>query len=318
MDALAETCTRCQYVGASLNATVNVHYQTHELEDTSLYGHSPNMATIDTRTVELGRYFTDVEDRHAVDVCVIGDRLVQEFFAGTNPIGRTIKASGTEFTVVGTFEKIGTVLGQDQDNFFVIPLRTFLKLRGQRNSLTIHVKAEGGDRIFDLAQDDARRVLRARRHVAPGKEDDFFIGTAQSYISLWQSISSAFFTVFVMISSISAIVGGIVIMNVMLVSVTERTKEIGVRRAVGATQADVLRQFLMESVVQCLIGGGIGVAIGFGCATALRELTGFPASVQTWVAIMGVVLSSIIGLFFGIYPAMKASKLDPVVALRTE
>src|SRR5689334_17119758 len=185
MDALAQSCGRCQYVGASLSASGTVHYQTHELEDTNLYGHSPNMATIDTRTVELGRYFTDVEDRHAAEVCVIGDRLVQEFFAGTNPIGRTIKASGTEFTVVGTFEKIGTVLGQDQDNFFVIPLRTFLKLRGQRNSLTIHVKAEGGDRIFDLAQDDARRVLRARRHVAPGKEDDFFIGTAQSYISLW-------------------------------------------------------------------------------------------------------------------------------------
>jgi putative ABC transport system permease protein len=318
MDALAQSCGRCQYVGASLSASGTVHYQTHELEDTNLYGHSPNMATIDTRTVELGRYFTDVEDRHAAEVCVIGDRLTQEFFPGTNPIGKTIKASGTEFTVVGTFEKIGSVLGQDQDNFMVIPLRTFLKLRGQRNSLTIHVKAEGGDRIFDLAQDDARRVLRARRHVAPGKEDDFFIGTAQSYISLWQSISSAFFTVFVMISSISAVVGGIVIMNVMLVSVTERTKEIGVRRAVGATQADVLRQFLMESVVQCLAGGAIGVAIGFGCATGMRELTGFPASVKTWVAIMGVVLSSVIGLFFGIYPAVKASKLDPVVALRTE
>jgi putative ABC transport system permease protein len=193
-----------------------------------------------------------------------------------------------------------------------------LKLRGQHNSLVISVKAEGGDKIFDLAQDDARRILRARRHVQPGKDDDFFIGTAQSYIALWQSISSAFFSVFVMISSISAVVGGIVIMNVMLVSVTERTKEIGVRRAVGATQADVLRQFLMESVVQCLMGGGVGVLIGFGCATALREFTGFPASVQTWVAILGVVLSSIIGLFFGIYPAMKASKLDPVVALRTE
>jgi len=133
-----------------------------------------------------------------------------------------------------------------------------------------------------------------------------------------QNISSAFFAVFVMISSISAVVGGIVIMNVMLVSVTERTKEIGVRRAVGATQADVLHQFLAESVLQCLIGGGVGVLMGFGCALALRTLTDFPAAVQTWVAILGVVLSSIIGLFFGIYPAVKASKLDPVVALRTE
>ena len=171
---------------------------------------------------------------------------------------------------------------------------------------------------FRAAQDDARRILRARRHVLPGQEDTFFIATADTYISLWQSISSAFFAVFVMVSSISAMVGGIVIMNVMLVSVTERTKEIGIRRAVGATQADVLRQFLTESVLQCLAGGAVGVLIGFGCALALRQTTSFPASVQTWVASLGVITSSIIGLFFGIYPAVKASKLDPVVALRTE
>jgi putative ABC transport system permease protein len=161
-------------------------------------------------------------------------------------------------------------------------------------------------------------LLRSRRHILPGRDEDFFVGTADSYISLWQSISSAFFAVFVMISSISAVVGGIVIMNVMLVSVTERTKEIGVRRAVGATQTDVLRQFLTESVLQCILGGAAGVLIGFGCAVALRQLTDFPASVQTWVAVLGVFLSSVIGLFFGIYPAVKASKLDPVVALRTE
>ena len=146
----------------------------------------------------------------------------------------------------------------------------------------------------------------------------FFIGTSQSYISLWQSISGSFFAVFVMVSSISAVVGGIVIMNVMLVSVTERTREIGVRRAMGATQSDILRQFLTESLLQCLIGGAIGIGIGFGCALALRTLTSFPASVKTWVALLGVVISSVIGLFFGIYPAQKAAKLDPVTALRTE
>ena len=221
------------------------------------------------------------------DVCLIGDRVVQEFFP-PEPLGKAIHAEGTEFTIVGTFEKIGAVLGQDQDNFIIIPLRTYLKLRGQRNSLT--APREGGrpaSRSLSAAQDDARRVLRARRHVPAGKDDDFFIGTADSYISLWQSISAAFFSVFVMISSISAVVGGIVIMNVMLVSVTERTKEIGVRRAVGATQSDILRQFLTESVMQCLIGGAVGVAIGFGCALALREFTCFPASVQVWVATLG-------------------------------
>jgi putative ABC transport system permease protein len=318
VDALAAQCGQCQYVGANLSAGTTVRYKDRTLEDGSIYGHTPSMAVIDTRTVESGRYFTDVEDRHVADVAVIGSRVAEEFFQGTSPLGKMIKAEGTEFTIVGTFEKIGSVLGQDQDNFIVVPLRTFLKLRGQRNSLTLHVKAEGPAQVFAAAQDDARRILRARRHVLPGKDDDFFIGTADSYISLWQSISAAFFTVFVMISSISAVVGGIVIMNVMLVSVTERTKEIGVRRAVGATQTDVLRQFLTESVIQCIIGGGVGVSIGFGCALALREFTSFPASVQIWVATLGVVISSVIGLFFGIYPAVKASKLDPVVALRSE
>ena len=318
MEALEENCTHCQYVGAALNVSVPLRYQNHQLDDAAMYGHTPSMSVIDTRTVELGRYFTEVEDRHASDVCVIGDRVAREFFPDTSPLGHVIRAGGAEFLVVGTFEKIGSVLGQDQDNFIVVPLRTFLKVRGQRNSLMIQVKAEGPEQIFTLAQDDARRILRARRHVGAGKDDDFFIGTSESYISLWQSISSAFFAVFLMVSSISAVVGGIVIMNVMLVSVTERTKEIGVRRAVGATRTDVLKQFVVESVVQCIIGGAVGVMAGFGCALALRQLTDFPASVQVWVATLGVVLSSVIGLFFGLYPAVKASKLDPVVALRTE
>src|SRR5947209_12821663 len=318
MEALVENCAHCQFVGATVSASVGLRYENRELEDTNMYGHTSSMASIDTRTVELGRYFTDVEDRHASSVCLIGDRVVREFFPATDPIGHVIRAGPDELTVVGTLEKIGTVLGQDQDNFIVVPLRAYRKLRGQRNSLLLHVKAEGPEKVFDLAQDDARRILRARRHVAAGKDDDFFIGTAQSYISLWQSISSAFFAVFVMVSSISAVVGGIVIMNVMLVSVTERTKEIGVRRAVGATQRDVLHQFLIESVLQCILGGAVGIAIGFACALALRSLTDFPAAVPTWVETLGLVLSSIIGMFFGIYPAVKASKLDPVVALRAE
>ena len=318
MEAVATNCPHCSYVGGALNASASLHYLNHQLDDVTVYGHSPTMADIDTRTVETGRYFTEVEDMHATEVCLIGDRVLNEFFAGASPLGKTIRAGGAEYTVIGTFEKIGSVLGRDQDNFIVIPLRTFLKDRGQRNSLTISVKADGPNADFVLAQDDTRRILRSRRHVLPGKDDDFFIGTSESYISLWQQISSAFFVVFLMVSSVSAVVGGIVIMNVMLVSVTERTKEIGIRRAVGATRGDVMKQFVVESVVQCIIGGAVGVTGGFLCAVALRELTAFPASVQTWVAILGVFLSSAIGLFFGLYPAVKASKLDPVVALRTE
>jgi putative ABC transport system permease protein len=297
---------------------MNLHYKDKELQDTSIQGQTPNMLEIDTRTVVAGRFFSESEDRHSAAVCVIGDKLVTEFFAGVNPIGKLIRAANTEFTVIGVYDKIGSVLGQDRDNFVVIPLSTFLRIRGSRQSLTLQIKASGGRQIFEEAQDEARLALRASRHIHMGQQEDFFIGTADSYITLWESISSGLFAVFVMVSSISAVVGGIVIMNVMLVAVTERTKEIGVRRAVGATQSDILRQFLTESVLQCVAGGLIGIGIGFGCALALRTFTAFPASVQIWVALLGVVLSSAIGIFFGIYPAMRAARLDPVVALRAD
>jgi putative ABC transport system permease protein len=318
LSAVAAECHACRYVGASANTNITVNYQNKQVDDATLYGYTPNMVDIDTRTLDQGRYYSESEDHHAAPVCLIGASMADTFFPGVSPLGHIIRAANQEFTVIGTFEKIGSVLGQDQDNFLIIPLTTFLKFRGTRQSLTLEIKATGGDKIFEAAQDEVRIIMRARRHRSLKMEDDFFIGTAQSYISLWQSISGSFFAVFVMVSSISAIVGGIVIMNVMLVSVTERTKEIGVRRALGATKADILRQFLAESIIQCLIGGAIGISIGFACALALRTYTSFPASVQTWVALLGVVLSSIIGLFFGIYPASKAAALDPVTALRAE
>jgi putative ABC transport system permease protein len=315
--AVAAACTECDAVGASASFTGRLNYQTSELQDVNIYGHTPNMGSIDTRTVEQGRYFTPIEDERGAAVCLIGAHVTEQFFPGVDPIGKTIRVASWEYRVIGTFEKIGSVLGQDQDSFVVIPMSGFLKMRGNRSSLTFNIQAHGADR-FQRAQDQVRMMLRARRHISGNAAETFFIGTKDSYISLWQSISGAFFGVFIMVSSISAVVGGIVIMNVMLVSVTERTKEIGIRRAMGATKQDILRQFLTESVMQCIIGGAVGVMAGFLFAVALRTFTAFPASVQTWVAVLGVVLSSIIGLFFGIYPATQAAKLDPVVALRAE
>jgi putative ABC transport system permease protein len=316
--AILAQCSTCAGVGASGTFTARVRYSDNEVPDINVIGHTPNMAEIDTRSIAEGRYYTQVEDERGANVCLIGSKLVEQLFPATDPIGKTLRVANNEYRVIGTFDKIGSVLGQDQDNFVVLPMHEFLRLRGNRSSLTLNIRVTGGDAGLERAQDEVRLILRARRHLLGNAPDDFFFATKESYIALWQSISSAFFGVFILVSSISAVVGGIVIMNVMLVSVTERTKEIGIRRAVGATQSDILRQFLTESVVQCLIGGVVGVGAGFVFALALRTFTAFPASVRTWVAVLGVVLSSVIGLFFGIYPAVRASKLDPVVALRSE
>ena len=316
--ALAEACPHCASVGATASSTATAQSGNQEVQDLNLFGYTANMAEVDSRTVIAGRYFTESEDNRNAMVCLIGQKLVDQFFSGVDPLGRSVRVKNQDYRVIGVFDKIGNVLGQDQDSFMIIPLHTYLKTQGSRISLVINVMTTDSAGSFERAQDEARQVMRARRHITGNQEEDFFFGTKDSYIALWQSISGAFFAVFVLVSSISAVVGGIVIMNVMLVSVTERTKEIGIRRAMGATQGDILRQFLTESVMQCIAGGVVGIILGFGAATALRTFTEFPAAVQTWVAVLGVILSSMIGLFFGIYPAMRAARMDPVTALRTE
>lgn len=316
--ALRDLCFECTITGATGRMTTRAQYRDMEVPDVTLTGQTPSMARIDSSTVEQGRYFTDVENTLGRRVCLIGYTLKERFFPGQDPLGRVIKLEGREFTVIGLYEKNGSILGQDADNFAVIPLNTFLDIRGRRASLTIHVKVPGDPARFERAMDQARLILRARRHIGPNQEEDFFVGTKDSYIQLWNQISGAFFAVFILVSSISAVVGGIVIMNVMLVSVTQRTGEIGLRRAVGASAVDILRQFLTESLLQCLAGGLLGIGLGFLCAELLDRFTSFPAAVQGRVAVLGIVLASSIGLFFGIYPATRAARLDPVEALRSE
>src|SRR5207249_8065390 len=235
---------------------------------------------------------------------------------GLDAGGTWIGVGDDELMVIGVMVKVGRVRGQDQDNFVMVPLPVYLNIQGVHTSLVI--TGTTSTEHCERARDPAQLVLRARRHITGQREADFFIGTKESYMSLWRSISSAFFAVFILVSAISVVIGWIVIMNVMLVSVSLRRREIGVRRAVGATKRDILRQFMVESVMQCIAGGVAGISMGFLVALALRTYTPFPASVQTWVAILGVILSSTVGLFFGIYPAVRASQLDPVVALRSD
>jgi putative ABC transport system permease protein len=316
--ALRAACRDCRLTGASGQVRVRARRGDLEATDVDLIGQTASMAAIDSRTIVSGRFFSEPEEGRSLRVCLLGQTLVEKLFAGEEPVGRTLRLANQEFVVIGVFERIGSVLGQDGDNYAVAPLATFLAIRGARYSLTLNVRVAGDPPAFERAMDQARLLMRARHHLAPTQEEDFYVGTKDSYIALWQQISGAFFGVFILVSSISALVGGIVIMNVMLVSVTERTQEIGIRRAVGASGADIRRQFLTESVMQCLLGGLLGIGLGFACASLLREFTGFPAAVQTRVAALGVALSSSIGLFFGIYPASRAARLDPVEALRSE
>jgi len=326
LEAVRSACRNCEAVGAQVfpgsasarggSGTGRIRFRDKEIADVAIVGQTANMSYISTRSLASGRFFTPYEDRSAAPVTLLGYGLVDRLFGGANALGQTVRFAGQDLRVIGTMEKIGSVLGRDQDNYVLIPLGTFLRLRGSHHSLTLEIRA--GENLFQAAQDEVRLILRTWRHVLPGAKEDFYIWTPDSYLELWRSISGAFFLVFVMISSIAAVVGGIVIMNIMLVSVTERTKEIGVRRACGARQRDILRQFLAEAVLQCLIGGTVGVLLGFGAATLLRQLTSFPADVKAWVALLGLFFASAIGLFFGIYPAVKAAQLDPVVALRSE
>ena len=313
--AVQEACHACRDVGAEVSTMGHVRTEMQSLSDVSLRGESANMSRISTLDIASGRFFNQGEEHAAAPVAVLGSEVAERLFASRNPLGKTVRVEGAEFSVIGVADKIGSVLGQDQDLFAIIPLPAFEKLFGARNSLAFQVK---GSPPLDPAEEEIRVILRARRHLGPSQKDDFYFATAESYMSLWRDISSVFFLVFVLISSVSSIVGGIVIMNITLVSVTERIREIGLRRSVGATQLDIAFQFLTEVLAQCLVGGLVGVTAGFGLALLLRELTPFPASVRLWVAAMGLLLASLIALVFGVYPAIKAARLDPVVALRSE
>src|SRR5258708_27117162 len=217
MRAVGEGCRDCEEVGATASSTVRERYSKKEVTDVNLYGQIANMADIDTRTVELGRYFTPSEVEHHTNVCLIGDTLVQQLFLGTDPVGKAIRLANDELLVIGVMEKVGSVLGQDQDKFVMVPLPVFLRMKGLQTSVTINVKTS--TEKFERAQDEAHLLLRARRHLSANKDDDFFIGTKESYMALWRSISSAFFAVFILVSAISVLIAGSVSLTDMRVTV---------------------------------------------------------------------------------------------------
>jgi len=249
-------------------------------------------------------------------LCDVGYDVVNKLLPGTDPIGKEIRVDTSECEIIGVGQKRGSVMGQSQDNWVILPLTTYQKSYGSDDSLRLWVKA-AGTQALERTMDEVRLILRGRRHVAYREADDFAMDTNASFLSLWSSISGTFFGVMIGIASIALVVGGIVIMNIMLVSVTERTREIGLRKSLGARQSDIRLQFLIESSTIAAIGGACGVVLGILLAKIVTWTTSLPSSVQVWSVLAGLLMATSVGLFFGVYPASKAARLDPVVALRS-
>jgi putative ABC transport system permease protein len=275
------------------------------------------MPEINARELAQGRNFTRLDVMRASPVCDVGFDIVDKLLPGIDPIGKELRVDTSECEIIGVGKKRGSVMGQSQDNWVILPLTTYQEMYGSDDSLRLWVKAAGTNAI-ESTMDEVRLILRGRRHVAYRDPDDFAMATNASFMQLWGSISGTFFGVTVGIASISLLVGGIVIMNIMLVSVTERTREIGLRKSLGARRSDIQMQFLIESCTIAAIGGSCGVILGILLAKIVTWTTALPSSVQLWSVLMGLLVATSVGLFFGVYPATKAAKLDPVVALRSE
>jgi len=252
-------------------------------------------------------------------VAVVGTDIVEHLLPGIDPLGQEIKIDGWTYQVIGVGKKKGKTLGQSADNYALIPITVYLKKYGSHNnSIEVWGKASATGIPLNQAIDEARVAMRSHRHDRPGQDDSFEIQTNASLLGIWSGLSNTFFMATIGIAAVSLVVGGIVIMNIMLVSVTERTREIGIRKALGARQDDVLLQFLIESVVLALAGGVLGVLLGVTVAKLGTAVIGMPSSIKLWAVVAALLVAACVGVFFGVYPARKAARLDPIVALRFE
>jgi putative ABC transport system permease protein len=316
--AVREQCKSCKEIGASLGGRVEVKSGLNSLKDTNLRAWTPQMAELYDVDLVAGRHITETDLSGAVPVCVIGMDVVENLLPTVDPVGKEVRWNNVPCQVIGVGKKEGSALGNSLDNWIILPLSTYNKEFGnQQTSLRITARAGSAAKI-QASVDEVRQIMRGRHHLTYQAKDDFAIETSDSFLSLWKDISSSFFAVTIAIASISLVVGGIVIMNIMLVSVTERTREIGMRKAVGARRTDILRQFLIESSTIAVIGGALGVLLGVMVAGAVSWLTPLPSTVRLWSVISGLAVALSVGLFFGTYPASKAARLDPVEALRSE
>jgi len=315
---IKENCKLCVGIGAMQSTTSKVVRGTESTTDTSIRGYSAQMPSLQNLNIEQGRDFTETDEEHASRVAIIGTDIQDHLFAGINPIGQELRVDGMPYTVIGVSEKQGSTFGASQDNWVAVPLTAFQKSYGTAKTLVVYVKAGSAGKILDNAADEVRVLVRSTRHDAPGTPDDFELDENNTLVGFFSTITGYFGAVAGGIAMISLVVGGIVIMNIMLVSVTERTREIGIRKALGARPKDILMQFLIESGTMALVGGFFGVLGGILVAQLVTIVAGFPSTVAFWSVLLGLLMATSTGVFFGVYPARKAAMLDPIVALRAD
>jgi putative ABC transport system permease protein len=280
------------------------------------------MFDIDGVTIDAGRIWTESEGSSGREICVVGTDILKNLFSDASAdrvIGQELRIAGRPYLIVGVLEPLGSIFGFSRDNVVYIPYSTYQKAYGARRSLVIFTQVPDADGL-EAAEDQVRTVMRNRRgHTQDDPDDEgFALETQDVFLNLYGSATSNIYIVTIGVAAVSLVVGGIVVMNIMLVSVTERTKEIGIRKAIGARKKDILTQFLIEAVTVTAIGGAIGVGTGFGLAYVISALIGFPLLISVASAVLGVGVSSVVGIISGLWPAWRAAKLDPIEALRAE
>ncbi len=287
------------------------------LGDVAIFGVTASFQVIQDYSFSHGRPLSDVDDRERRAVAVVGADVADHLFENVDPVGRDLRIMGSRFTIVGVIARKGRVLGQSFDGFVLLPLSSFEALYGRRKTTTISVKMPTAEDVAPgMALADG--AMRAAHRLRPGEESDYSIETADALVEFWKSLTRVLFAVIPAIVAIGIVVGGIVIMNIMMMSVTERTREIGIRKAMGARGRDIRRQFLAESIALAFTGGLTGVLVGWGMASLVSVASPLPARITTWSVLGALSLGAGVGVIFGVYPATRAARLDPIDALRAE